>query len=96
MIFFFSPGNENDPMVITEKVMEVFPKLREGGGFEFLKIVGSTRSRCLPLVQCPSIGYTIAYLKDPSMMIGQVTIYIRPLQQYLPLTCVGLHKFTDT
>ena len=83
-------------MIITNKVMEGFPKLQEGGSFEFFKIAGSTRSRHLALIQCPSTGYAIAYLKDPSTMIGQATIYIRPLQQDLPLVCVGLHKFPDT
>uniref|UniRef100_G3N7I1 HECT domain-containing protein n=1 Tax=Gasterosteus aculeatus aculeatus TaxID=481459 RepID=G3N7I1_GASAC len=80
-------GNDQDPMVITNKLMEVFPKLQQGGGFELLKLVGSTRSRNLALLQCPSTGYTLAYLKDPSTMIGQATIYIRPLQQDLPLDC---------
>ncbi len=91
--FFFFTGNDNDPMVITNKLMEVFPKLQEGG-FEFLKIVGSTRSRNLALLQCPSTGFTLAYLKDPSAMNGQATVYICPLQQDLPLDCV--HKFTET
>lgn len=72
----FFPVNDNDPMVITNKLMEVFPKLQEGGGFEFLKIIGSSHSRHLALVQCPSTGYTLADLKDPSTMIGQATIYI--------------------
>lgn len=91
---FFFTGTDNDPMVITNKLMEVFPKLKEGGGFEFLKIAGSTRSRNLVLLPCPSTGYTLAYLKDPSTMIGQATIYIRPLQQDLPIDCV--HIFTET
>ncbi|KAM6997495.1 G2/M phase-specific E3 ubiquitin-protein ligase-like isoform 5-T5 [Tautogolabrus adspersus] len=72
-------------MAVTNKLMEVFPKLQEGGGFEFLKIAGSTRSRNLSLLQCPNTGYTLAYLKDPSTTIGQATIYIRPLQQDLPI-----------
>ncbi len=93
-VFFFITGNDNDPMVITNKLMEVFPKLKEGGGFEFLKIAGSTRSRNLVLLPCPSTGYTLAYLKDPSTMIGQATIYIRPLQQDLPIDCV--YRFTET
>nr|XP_023670652.1 uncharacterized protein LOC111845454 isoform X2 [Paramormyrops kingsleyae] len=80
-------GNDTDPMVVTNKLIEVFPKLQEGGGFEFLKVAGSTRSRNIALLQCPSTGYTLAYLKDPSTMIGQATIYIRPLQQDLPLDC---------
>lgn len=74
--------------------MEVFPKLRDGGGFELLKITGSTRSRKLALLQCPSTGYTLAYLKDPATMIGHATIYIRPLQQDLPLDCVNY--FSDS
>ncbi|XP_060759750.1 uncharacterized protein LOC132870181 [Neoarius graeffei] len=80
-------GNPSDPMVITNKLMEVYPKLQEGGGFELLKITGPTRSRSLALLPCPSTGYTLAFLKDPSTMIGQATLYIRPLQQDLPLDC---------
>ncbi|KAK0143144.1 hypothetical protein N1851_018728 [Merluccius polli] len=88
-------GNDSDPMVITNKLMEVFPKLQEGGGLEFLKIVGSTRNRNLALLQCPSTGYTLAYLKDPATMIGQATISICPLQQDLPLDfipCITCQK----
>lgn len=84
----FSPGNDDDPSVISNKLMDVFPKLQEGGGFEFLKILGSTRSRNLGLLPCPRSGYTLEYLKDPSTMIGQATIYIRPLQKDLPLNRV--------
>ncbi|CAJ1053415.1 uncharacterized protein LOC115548715 isoform X1 [Xyrichtys novacula] len=40
-------GDDDDPKVITNKLMEVFPKLQERGGFELLRIVGSTRSRNL-------------------------------------------------
>lgn len=94
VVFFSNTGNPSDPMVITNKLMEVYPKLQEGGGFELLKITGPTRSRSLALLPCPSTGYTLAFLKDPSTMIGQATLYIRPLQQDLPLDCVSL--FTET
>lgn len=67
--------------------MEVFAKLQEGGGFELVKIMGSTRSGTLVVLPCPSAGYTLAYLKDPSTMIGQATICIRPLQQDLLTDC---------
>lgn len=90
LFILLNTGNDNDPETVRTKLMEVFPKLQEGGGFEFLKITGSTRSRNLALLQCPSTGYTIGYLKDPSAMIGQATIYIRPLQQDLHFDCV--HK----
>jgi len=62
-------------MVITNKLMEVFPKRRDERGFELLKMTGSTRS-------------PLAYLKAPATMIGQATVYIRPLQQDLSLDCV--------
>lgn len=77
-------------MVLTNKLMAVFPKLQEGGCFELPKIMGSTRSPNLVVLPCPSTGYTLAYLKDPKT-IGQATIYIRPLQQDLPTDCV--HRF---
>nr|XP_046267505.1 uncharacterized protein LOC124071110 [Scatophagus argus] len=84
-------GSPSDPMVITNKLLEVYPKLQEGGGFELLKIAGSTRSRSLALLPCPTTGYTIAFLKDPSTMIGQATLYIRPLQQDLPIHSENSH-----
>lgn len=72
-VYLYS-GNDHEPMVVTNRLMEVFPKLREGGGYELLKIAGSTHNRNLSLLQCPSTGYTIAYLKDPVTMIGHATI----------------------
>ncbi|XP_076829586.1 uncharacterized protein LOC143475590 isoform X1 [Brachyhypopomus gauderio] len=79
-------------MVVTNRLMEVYPKLREGGGFELLKVAGSTRSRSLALLPCPNSGYTLVYLKDPATMIGQATIYIRPLQQDLPFESEGARR----
>ncbi|KAK0152018.1 hypothetical protein N1851_006588 [Merluccius polli] len=52
-----------------------YPKLRLGGGFELLKISGTTRSRNLILIPCPNEGYHI----------GHATLFIRPLQRNLNL-----------
>ena len=87
-VYFCNTGDDNDPMVLTNKLLEVFPKLTEGGGFELLKIAGSTRTRTLALLPCPNTGYTTAYLKDPSTMVGQALVYIRPLQRDLTLESV--------
>lgn len=56
---FFFLGSDNNPMVITNKLMEVFPKLQEGG----ISKNCCTCSRNLALLPCPNTGYTLAYLK---------------------------------
>lgn len=66
-----------------------FPKLREGGGFELLKVCGTTRSRNLVLLPCPNKGYHVGHLKDPQNQIGHATVFIRPLQQNLSLDAVS-------
>ncbi|XP_051777788.1 oocyte zinc finger protein XlCOF6-like [Erpetoichthys calabaricus] len=37
-------GNEADPEVLNKKLIEVFPKLTDAGGFELLKTAGTRRS----------------------------------------------------
>ncbi|XP_051989522.1 uncharacterized protein LOC127648798 isoform X2 [Xyrauchen texanus] len=76
-------GCHTDPQKFKDVIMEAFPKLRQGGGFELLKISGNTRSRHLSLIPCPNEGYHVKYLKDPQNQIGHSTIFIRPLQRNL-------------
>ncbi|XP_034084971.1 uncharacterized protein LOC117554629 [Gymnodraco acuticeps] len=65
--------------------MDAYPKLRNGGGFELLKISGTTRSRHLIVIPCPNEGYYVRYLKDPQTQIGHSTVFIRPMQRTLNL-----------
>ncbi|XP_057680075.1 uncharacterized protein LOC130908549 [Corythoichthys intestinalis] len=73
-------GDPSCPGHFQEFILSAFPKLKDAGGFELLRLRGSTRSRQLLPLPCPNRGYTVDYLKDPSLGINQTTIYIRPLQ----------------
>ena len=65
------------------KVLEnVYPKLKEGGGFELLRS-GSPASM-LSLISPPAGGYSVAFLRDAAGL-GQALAYIRPLQKDLPM-----------
>ncbi len=72
-------GCHADPQKFKAVIVEAFPKLRQGGGFELLKISGNTRSRYVSLIPCPNEGNHVKYLKDPQNQIGHATIFIRPL-----------------
>ncbi len=51
-------------------ILSAYPKLRDAGGFELLKISGTTRNRNLSLIPCPNQGYSVRYLKDPAVLIN--------------------------
>nr|XP_023666598.1 uncharacterized protein LOC111843331 isoform X2 [Paramormyrops kingsleyae] len=78
-------GSQTNPHDFREFLFALFPKFREGGGFELLKISGSTRSRQLSLIPCPNEGYYVKHLKDAQTQLGHATIFIRPLQRNLSL-----------
>ncbi|CAM4568357.1 unnamed protein product [Leuciscus chuanchicus] len=77
---------QTNPEEFREFLLAAYPKLRQGGGFELLKISGTTRSRKLVLIPCPNDGYHVRFLKEPQTpQIGHATIFIRPLQRNLNL-----------
>ncbi|XP_034095626.1 uncharacterized protein LOC117561984 isoform X4 [Gymnodraco acuticeps] len=78
-------GSHTDSNEFLEFLMDAYPKLRNGGGFELLKISGTTRSRHLIVIPCPNEGYYVRYLKDPQTQIGHSTVFIRPMQRTLNL-----------
>ena len=47
---------------INQKLLEAFPKLKDGGGYELLRAEDSRKT--LILLPCPPGGYTITYLKS--------------------------------
>ncbi|XP_059215999.1 uncharacterized protein LOC131993938 [Centropristis striata] len=49
--------SHTDANEFKEFLCKAYPKLRLGGGFELLKISGTTRSRNLSLIPCPNEGY---------------------------------------
>ncbi|XP_026101665.1 uncharacterized protein LOC113073000 isoform X1 [Carassius auratus] len=69
----------------SAQLVHHYPKLRDGGGYELLHIVGSTRSKVLEVLPCPKNGYSPMYLLSAEAGLGKATIYIRPLQKDLCL-----------
>ena len=66
---------------VHEILLQEFPKLEEGGGYEICRThVGS---RELNVIPCPPDGYTQSFL---SIEAGQARLYIRPLQRDLDTT----------
>ena len=63
-----------------------YPKLKCGGGCELLKgIGGGSGARSLESLPIGPNGYSIRYLRE-ILCIGQVVLYIRPLQAALDMT----------
>ena len=65
---------------INEKLLEAFPKLKDGGGYELLRTEDGRRH--LIVMPFPPGGYTITYLKG---ILNQAKAYIRPIQKNLSL-----------
>ena len=61
-------------------ILEAFPKLKQGGGFEFLKC--SQSSRILEIIPY-QISHSPHLLKQS---IGSANVYIRPIQANLDLS----------
>lgn len=82
-------GRDDDPEVVKAKIEDTFPQLKDTGGFELLRISGTTRSCNLCTIPSPDTGYTVRYLRSPLSGIGQALIYIRPLQKSIDLEGVS-------
>lgn len=74
---FFQNSNA---LEFHEELIEKFPKLRGGGGYELLRSVGSSHE--LEVIPSPSGGYTASYVKN---VVNQAKVYVRPLQKDLCL-----------
>ena len=72
---FFKDSDKDE---IKYEILEKFPKLKDAGGYELLRVGG--RSRLLEVIPIPPGGYTIDYLKD---VVQQAKVYIRPIQANL-------------
>lgn len=70
---------DGDSEDICWELMDAFPKLKDAGGYELLRVVD--RGRSLKVIPLPEDGYTVPYLKD----VQQARIYIRPIQRDLSL-----------
>lgn len=66
---------------LQAELIKKFPKLKDAGGFEVLRALGSGGGqRELILIRPGAFRYTAPYLKD---RMGQAIAYIRPLQRNL-------------
>ena len=69
-----------DAVEVKRKLEEIFPKLKNGGGFEILRR-GTSPSE-LSLIQPPRSGYSVSFLRIAAGL-GQEIAFIRPLQANL-------------
>ena len=69
-------------MEVMNKLEEIYPKLKEGGGFEILR---SAVKNEMAVVTPPVGGYTVPFLRDQSGL-AQAIAYIRPLQSALSMS----------
>ena len=67
---------------LHSEILHAFPILRDGGGYELLRVSGCGTRSALHVIPQPAQGYTVAYLKE---VVRQAKVYIRPVQQDLQL-----------
>ena len=66
---------------LHEEILDAFPKLKDGGGYELLRVGESSGKRGeLVAIPQPPEGYTVDYVKE---VVRQAKVYIRPLQRDL-------------
>ena len=78
-ICFYSKATSSE---FFEKLLEVFPKLQEAGGYEIIRCGVTGSSSLLTVINPPSTGYSVPFLRDCSGL-GQALAYLRPLQRDL-------------
>lgn len=69
---------------LREHLFDEYPKLRDAGGFQYLKTSGQHKVfEVIPLA--PSGGYSVANIKA---IVKQAKVYLRPIQAELDLSAV--------
>lgn len=71
----------DDGCDVHSEIMNAFPRLKDGGGYELLRI-GESGQRVLHVIPPLPEGYTVSYLKE---VVRNAKIYVRPLQKDLSL-----------
>lgn len=64
---------------IYDELLYQFPKLKEGGGFELLR-VPEGGGKLLQVIASPESGYTVTYLRA---VVHHAKVYVRPMQNNL-------------
>ena len=70
-------ANDAESREIYNELQFQFPKLKNGGGFEMLRVDGG---KMLQVIACPKNGYSVPYLRA---VVHHAKIYLRPLQKDL-------------
>jgi hypothetical protein len=83
--------DDGDSSEVHSEIMAAFPKLKEGGGYELLRLndAGGQRRELL-LIQSPSEGYTVSFLRE---VLRQAKVYVRPVQRNLSLEVISKDAF---
>lgn len=82
--------DDGDSSDVHSAIVCAFPKLREAGGYDLLRINEKNRTVLQYIPPLPE-GYTVSYLKEA---VKQAKVYIRPLQKSLTLNPVPAHSDT--
>ena len=67
---------------IYDELQSQFPKLKNGGGFELLRLPEGG-GKVLQVIACPKNGYTVPYLRA---VVHHAKVYLRPLQKDLDVS----------
>jgi hypothetical protein len=85
-VFLYADGRE-----LYDELLEKYPRLHHGGGYELLRVAGEKGGKRLEVVSVPANGYSVQYLKA---VVSSAKLYIRPLQRDLDLSeCVNMVSF---
>ena len=77
---------DDGPVLFNNKLLESYPKLKDVGGYEFLR--GGLAEKKLMVVAPPPRGYDVKFLRDEAG-VGQAVLYIRPLQRSVSFEKTG-------
>ena len=72
---------------------EAFPKLKDCGGYEFLRTPPGSRIT-LEHTRFPSGGFSSAFLAEESNL-GQAVCYVRPIQKDLAMAMLSVSNFLE-
>ena len=71
---------DSDGQDIYSELCFQFPSLRDGGGFELLRVPEGGKH--LEVIVAPASGYTVPYLRA---VVHHAKVFVRPMQQDLSL-----------
>ena len=73
---FYNEGPEE----LNEELMQQYPKLSSGGGYELLRASGNRKLEIIPV---PQEGCSVNFLRS---VVHNAKVYVRPIQRDLDMT----------